>query len=179
MAEYGRRITRSAGLSTNIEMVTVRQKLGGNGPIFANALIEYGLDLTYIGALGLPDVHPVFASMVSRCRAIALSNPAHTDAIEFFDGKIISSKLEPFKGVNWRSLTEHAGLDALVAMMDDCDLVGFENWTMLPYMSEIWRHLLGDVVPRLKKRGKKPVLFIDLADPRKAQGARHRRGRWP
>ena len=89
MAEYGRRIEKSVGLSTNIEMVTVNQKLGGNGPIFANALIEFGFDLTYIGALGLPDIHPVFGDMVSRCKAISLANPARTDAIEFLDGKII------------------------------------------------------------------------------------------
>lgn len=167
MAEYGRRIEKSAGLSTNVEMVTENQKLGGNGPIFANALIEYGFDLTYIGALGLPDIHPVFGGMVSRCKAISLANPARTDAIEFLDGKIISSKLESFKDINWQNLKEKVGVEQLVEMLNTCDLVGFENWTMVNYMSEIWEYMLSEVLPKLKVSAAKPTIFFDLADPEK------------
>lgn len=167
MAEYGERIRKSAGLSTNIEMVTVRQKLGGNGTILANALIEYGLDLTYIGALGLPAIHPVFQEMARRCKAIPLSEPALTDAIEFFDGKIISSKLESLKKISWASILEHVGEDRFARILDDCDLVGFGNWTMILNMSDIWKHILSDILPKLTRRDRQPVLFIDLADPEK------------
>jgi hypothetical protein len=169
MAEYGRRIAKSAGLSTNIEMVTVQQKLGGNGPIFANALIAYGMDLTYIGALGVPDIHPIFKEMVSGCRAISIADPARTDAIEFFDGKIISSKLETFKEVNWKSIREKVGIENLVKMIDECRLVGFENWTMVHYMSEIFEHILSEVLPKLSPKEDKPVIFFDLADPEKRE----------
>lgn len=169
MAEYGKRIEKSAGLSTNIEMVTINQKLGGNGPIFANALIEYGYDITYVGALGAEDIHPVFKDMVSRCKAIPIANPARTDAIEFFDGKIISSKLESFKDVNWKNLSEKLGVEKLIELLDCCDLVGFENWTMVHYMSEIWEHMLSEVLPRLRKREVKPAIFFDLADPEKRE----------
>lgn len=167
MAEYGERIKKSAGLSTNVEMITTQQKLGGNGPIFANALIEYGMDLTYIGALGVPDIHPVFRDMTARCHAIALSNPSFTDAIEFFDGKIISSKLQNFNAVTWDSLMEKAGLPAFIKLLDESDLIGFENWTMVPHMGDIWKHILNDAMPKMRPREVKPVLFIDLADPEK------------
>ena len=46
IAEYGERITKAAGLSTNIEMVTIQTKLGGNGPILANALIEHLIEFS-------------------------------------------------------------------------------------------------------------------------------------
>lgn len=46
LREYGERIVRAAGLSTNIELVTMQCKLGGNGPIFSNSLVAYGLDVT-------------------------------------------------------------------------------------------------------------------------------------
>ena len=39
------------------------------------------------------------------------------------------------------------------------------NWTMLPFMSEIWSKLIADVLPKLPK--KKRTLFVDLADPEK------------
>ena len=35
-------------------------KLGGNGPIMANALASLGLRVTYLGNLGYPNLHPVF-----------------------------------------------------------------------------------------------------------------------
>jgi len=169
MAEYGRRIQRSAGLSTNIEMVTRIQKLGGNGPIFANALIGFGYDITYIGAVGVPDIHPVFGEMAARCTMIPIANPARTDAIEFLNGKIISSKLDPLKEVNWHSLCQRLGVQRLAELLEGCALVGFENWTMLHHMSEIWERMLAEVLPRLSERNPKPILFFDLADPQKRE----------
>ena len=167
MADYGEKIRKSAGLSTNVEMVTVKQKLGGNGPIFANALIEYGLDLTYIGSIGLPAIHPVFRDMVARCKGVGIANPGLTDAIEFLDGKIISGKLESLKKISWASILEQVGLEEFIRIINDSDLIGFENWTMIVNMSDIWKHILAEVLPKLKKRDRKPVLFIDLADPEK------------
>lgn len=169
MAEYGGRITKSAGLSTNVEMVTLTQKLGGNGPIFADALIKFGYDITYIGAVGVPDIHPVFGEMAARCRMLPVANPARTDAIEFLDGKIISSKLESLKEVNWDSLREKLGVEKLAELLKGCGLVGFENWTMLHHMSEIWEHMLGEVLPLLPKSAVKPTIFFDLADPEKRE----------
>ena len=51
LAEYGRRIAGASGLSINVEIVTVDKKLGGNGPIFANALKRYGASIVYIGSV--------------------------------------------------------------------------------------------------------------------------------
>jgi len=44
-------------------------------------------------------------------------------------------------------------------------LVGFVNWTMLPYMSDIWSAVLQEVCPGLN--GPRRKLLIDLADPQK------------
>src|SRR5436190_7025546 len=63
IASLGERISRAAGLSSNLELVVRQEKLGGNGPIMANAMLETGCAVTYIGSLGQPAVHPVFADM--------------------------------------------------------------------------------------------------------------------
>src|SRR5688572_8773504 len=60
IADLGGRISEAAGKSTNIELVTQKTKLGGNGPIMANALASLGLKVVYVGALGYPNLHPVF-----------------------------------------------------------------------------------------------------------------------
>src|SRR6185369_6198602 len=41
--ELSERISGAAGKSTNVELVLQRMKLGGNGPIMANALARFGI----------------------------------------------------------------------------------------------------------------------------------------
>ena len=169
MEEYGNRIVRSAGLSMNIEMITMQQKIGGNGPIFSNSLIAMGCDVTYIGAVGDDEVHLVFKGMAEKCCMISLAKPAHTDAIEFLDGKIISSKLENLNEVNWANIVDKIGIEKITDIIENSDVIGFENWTMIVHMTEIWKHLLEEVLPCIKGNLKKKILFIDLADPEKRE----------
>src|SRR4051812_38990337 len=64
--ELGQKIRSAAGESSNYELVVKRRKLGGNGPIMANALVSLGVAVTYIGNLGYPTIDPVFADLASR-----------------------------------------------------------------------------------------------------------------
>lgn len=166
MKEYGERIVKAAGLSTNIEMVVIQEKLGGNGPILSNALVNYGLGLTYIGALGYPHIEKVFEPMTEKCRAYSIAKPGHTDAVEFDDGKVMVGKHYTLKDVNWENLKKLIGVPKLVEMINESKLFGLENWTMLPYMSEIWKGLIEEVLPKLDD-SKERLVFFDLADPEK------------
>jgi len=169
IASLGERITKAAGLSTNIEMVPVQLKLGGNGPIFSNGLLSYGVKLTYIGALGETTTHPVFDEMVSRAeKIISLCNPGHTHAMEFEDGKLLMGKITVLNEITWDRFKEMVGTPAeIAAMIDKCDLFGMENWTMIPYMSQVWKGLIDEVFPLMAARPVKPLAFFDLADPEK------------
>lgn len=167
LKEYGERIIKSAGLSTNIEIVTLDQKIGGNGTILTDALINFGFEMTYIGALGYPNIHEIYKSFSDKCNVISITNPSQTDAVEFFDGKIIRSKLESFNKITWESIVEKASLNAFAQLMDESRLIGFANWTMLPHMSDIWDSILHKVIPILKLNTKDKLLFFDLADPEK------------
>lgn len=168
LAALGERISRAAGLGTNIEMVPMQFKLGGNGPIFANALISYGVKLTYIGALGDP-VHPVFEDMANKSeKTYSLSAPGHTHALEFEDGKLMMGKITVLNEITWDKFKSVVGGPKVIAeMIDKCDLFGMENWTMVPYMSQIWQGLIDEVFPLVKDRAVKPLAFFDLADPEK------------
>ena len=171
IAEYGERISRAAGLSTNIEMVSVQTKLGGNGPILSNALLEYGVELTYVGALGKPDIHPVFRPMTEKARAVySLCEAGRSDACEFEDGKIIMGKISCLGGLTWDVFKDGmGGAEGIAAMINKSQLFGMENWTMIPHMSEIWEGLIAEVFPLLEVKGgaEKPLAFFDLADPEK------------
>ena len=68
IAEFGQRIVAAAGKSTNIELYPRMEKLGGNGPIMAHAILAQGAEVTYVGALGTPSVHPVFVDFERRVK---------------------------------------------------------------------------------------------------------------
>jgi hypothetical protein len=165
MSEFGRLIGAAAGLSANFEFVTKMVKLGGNGPIMANALASQGQRVTYIGNLGWPALHPVFSDLAKRAKVISIAEPGYTDAIEFEDGKLMFGKHESLEDVNWATLTRHVPEARLIAMFQESSLIVLVNWTMLPFAGAIWAKIQTRVAPKLT--GENRLMFIDLADPAK------------
>jgi sugar/nucleoside kinase (ribokinase family) len=162
---FGSKVCDAAGQSSNYELVVKQMKLGGNGPIMANALASMGMSVTYLGNLGYPEVHPVFQDFAKRAHVISIGQPAHTDALEFADGKLMLGKLTPLNEVNWDNLINRVGEAKLKSLIGDARLVGMVNWTMLPHMSRIWAKMLDEIIPSIDRHNRK--LFIDLADPEK------------
>lgn len=166
--EFSERIGRAAGLSTNLELVPRQVKIGGNGPIMGNALLAQGVAVSYIGVLGYPEIHPIFHDFADRCQEVySLADPAHTDALEFADGKLMLGKLQTLKEATWETMLSVIGLDQIVKLFSQADLIASVNWTMLPNLTDIWQHLLADIWPRLTDRERRRWLFVDLADPEK------------
>jgi len=164
MDQFAQRVAAAAGYSANIEMVPQQTKLGGNGPIMADGLRHMGCGITYIGALGAPVIHPVFEALTTACeRVISLCEPAHTDALEFVDGKLMMGRMQSLEGVSWENLLAHLPEQELLGLINDIDLVACVNWTMLPAMNGI----LTGLHQLLARAEKRPLFFVDLADPRK------------
>jgi sugar/nucleoside kinase (ribokinase family) len=168
IAQLADRLAGAAGRSTNVELVSQLTKLGGNGPIMANALASFGLQVSYLGILGYPNLHPVFADFAKRAEVYSIAEPGYTDALEFEDGKIMLGKHQSLKQMNWENIKSRFGEKIFAAKLGSADLVGFVNWTMLTYMSEIWSAVLKEICPGMK--GPRRKLFIDLADPEKRTG---------
>lgn len=169
IAQLGAKISAAAGQSSNYELVVQRVKLGGNGPIMANALGHLGTPLVYIGSVGQPDepahLHPVFASLAQLGEVLVISGAGHTDALEFTDGKLMLGKIGAMSDMNWANLLRQVGLDRLIALYENAGLIGMVNWTMLPNLSEVFTNLQRQVWPKLSARRR--VVFVDLADPEK------------
>jgi len=173
ISKLAERVAAAAGKSTNIEIVNCVTKLGGNGPIMANALASFGLKVTYLGNLGWPNVHPIFGEFAQRAEVHSIAEPGHTDALEFDDGKVMLGKISSLNDVNWANIQSRFGRDQFAAKFTGADLVGFVNWTMLTHMDEIWEATLKDICPSIK--GKRRVMFFDLADPEKRKAEDIRR----
>src|SRR6266850_1589240 len=168
IAQLAERLAAAAGRSTNVELVSQLTKLGGNGPIMANALASFGLKVTYLGILGYPNLHPVFADFGQHAEVHSIAEPGYTDALEFEDGKIMLGKHQSLKQMNWPNIKSRFGLEKFASHFGSADLVGFVNWTMLTAMSDIWSAILKEICPGLN--GPRRKLFFDLADPEKRPG---------
>ncbi|MGO8696380.1 MAG: PfkB family carbohydrate kinase [Limisphaerales bacterium] len=165
IARLAERFAAAAGKSTNLELVNQVTKLGGNGPIMANALASFGLKVTYLGNLGYPNINSVFDDFARRAEVHSIANPGTTDALEFEDGKVMIGKHSSLKDINWENIQTRFGRDRFAAKFGASDLVGFVNWTMLPYMSQVWEAILKEICPSMKSSRR--TIFFDLADPEK------------
>lgn len=166
IAEFGRRVIDAAGKSTNIELFPRLDKLGGNGPIMAGALLAQGPLVTCVGALGSGPVHPVFSDLASHGRAVSLCESAHTIAVEFTDGKLMLGMMRSLDQITPQNVDAALGGAAGYRASVDVDLVALVNWTMIPHMSAIFKDLIENVLPKAPPRPDR-VFFFDLADPEK------------
>ena len=171
LTDFGQRIVGAAGKSTNIELYPRLDKLGGNGPIMANALLAHGAQVTYVGALGRGAVHPVFAQLAARARVVSITDAAHTIAVECPDGKIMLGLMRSLDEVTPEAVTTAlGGVDGYRAALGAADLVALVNWTMLPHMTAILADLVARILPPVPVRAGR-IFFFDLCDPEKRSAA--------
>ncbi|MGF1573068.1 MAG: hypothetical protein ACFCU1_08345 [Sumerlaeia bacterium] len=160
--KYAERIHRAAGKSTNFEIILKKRKLGGNCPLMADALGRLGTTLFCVGAFGTPQPDPLFIGLDSYGKTLSLTQPAHTTAYEFDDGKIMNGKLEPLSIITPELLLERfGGREAIIEACKQHQLICMVNWTMIPNLTAIFQQfaeLLAEVTePRF--------VFVDLCDP--------------
>ncbi|RME00630.1 MAG: hypothetical protein D6814_03160 [Calditrichaeota bacterium] len=157
------RLAHAAGKSTNIEAIVDQIKLGGNGPIMANALANFGLRITYIGNLGHPQIHPVFREFAQKARVYSIAEPGHTDALEFDDGKVMLGKYQSLNEIHYENILKTIGETAFASLWQESRFYALVNWTMVYHMTAIWQALLEHhCQPDPQK-----IIFFDLADPEK------------
>jgi sugar/nucleoside kinase (ribokinase family) len=167
LADFGHRIVGAAGQSTNIELYPRLDKLGGNGPIMANALLAQGAAVTYVGALGCGSVHPVFADLARQARVISIADAAHTIAVECDDGKCMLGMMRSLDEVTPNAIVAGlGGPDACRDTLAATDLVALVNWTMLPHMTAILAEFATNILPYVPAAPDR-LFFFDLADPEK------------
>jgi len=176
---YARRIAMAAGKSANMELVVREERFGGNGPLLAGGLAQYGLPVRYIGAVGSDDdskrPHAVFAPFVQRVErgggsVTPLAPPARTDALEFDDGKLMLGKPANLDSITWERLVGEFGVQSLREAFGGAKLIGLVNWVMMRGAQGIWQGLIDDVfsqLPPSPSSTARPRVFLDLCDPAK------------
>lgn len=165
---FGERVQSYAGKSGNIELEVRQRKIGGNAPILANALLLAGFSIELVGALGIPEIDPLFRKLSEKGAILhSYAQYGQSDCLEFPEGKIILGKM----GGQNQATPEQVirSIPHLLDSLERSDLFASVNWTMLPMMNHLWSILLKDWLPRLAP--KKRLFFTDLADPAKRSDA--------
>ncbi|MCC5930369.1 MAG: hypothetical protein JJU28_14065 [Cyclobacteriaceae bacterium] len=165
---FSTHLAQLAGKSGQVELEMQKEKIGGNAPLMADALASAGLQTTCMGTLGWPDVHPVFGSLHPFVHCISVAHPAHSEAFEFDDGKLIFSECSTFQQLDWSFLKSSIGLDQIRTIVAGSSLIALVDWVNLPHATNIWRGLLNDVIVDGALPAKK--FFFDLADPSRKTG---------
>jgi hypothetical protein len=158
-------LAASGGRNVNVETVPRQTKIGGNGPILANAMAHLGIPVTYIGCLGLPEIHPVFVELARKIKVYSIGEPGYSDAIEFNDGKLICGKHTSVAEISWQSVLTQLSAGELSELVDQAGLIAFLNWGSILSMTDMMTEFLHQIGAHLNASGK--PFFIDTADPTK------------
>ncbi len=167
MIQLADRIKHTVGSSTNVERVLKKQIGGGGAPNTGRALAYLGVEIFLAGALGYPDVLPIFKefppSIQERVHFLSVGNPGETIGLEFDDGKVMFTDFGNINNLTWTNILERVGRDGLIDAMELCEGLIQGHWAYVPRMNDIWIHLLNEIFPNLSRQ-KNRIFFVDPAD---------------
>jgi hypothetical protein len=164
IGEFGAYIKEKAGASLSLELEEISVKTGGNMPNLANALGRLGATVNCVGALGYPQTHAIFKSLPPVCRLYSFAEPGAATAFEFTDGKIMFAQIEALNQMGWNKIKSIIGMDTLIRLYEESDLLCLVNWSEIDASTGIWKGLLKDVLPEYATTGEKQLAFFDLSD---------------
>lgn len=163
LKDFGEHITRAAGKSAQLELMTQETKLGGNAPIMAEAMGSLGFNTTCIGNFGKDTIQQVFTAIHEKVELLSIGDSAMTNALEFHDGKLILSEVGPFKHQDWDDVKDKAGLQVLAQSINSSTQIALVDWCNLPYSTAYWKGILEEILPKIHQ--KERHFFFDIADP--------------
>ena len=163
MREFGEYLIDKSGKSCSLELNEVATKIGGNMPIMANTLGSLGIKTDCIGAMGYPDVDPLFKTMSGSCTLHTIAKPGYTTALEFNDGKVMLGQMDSLNRLTWDMVKDYLGMENIRNMFLKSNLICMVNWSELDCTTSIWEGILEDVMPH-HTPNKNQIMFFDLSD---------------
>jgi hypothetical protein len=161
ISEFASFISQRAGSSSSIELVELNRKIGGNAPIFANALGRLGVSTTCIGAFGYPEPELIFEAISENCKIMSVARPGTCTALEFNDGKLMLASNGEINSMNWEMIIQRAGLSRIREIFEKSQLIGLFNWSETPMADDIWNGILTDILPFV---GNGKRIIFDFSD---------------
>lgn len=163
IGDFGRYISSKQAGGLSLETEEIIKKPGGNVPITANAIAQFGVTAQCIGAFGYPAIDPAFSSMSSNMVLHSFADPGITSALEFDNGKIMLAQMTGLNGATWELIKEYIGLRQIIQIFDSSELICLLNWSEVRYSNAIWQGIIQEVLPMLNANNRRKIL-VDLSD---------------
>lgn len=163
MTEFSRYIGEKSDKSCSVDLEPMQEKIGGNMPIVANALANLGCEAICLGAMGYPEIEPMFTTMNRNCTLISVTNPGYCYALEFEDNKLMLATNTHIDCLNYQKIINSVSEVSLIKYFEQCDAFAFLNWGELIHSNDIWENILKYIIPKCKFSSKK-LMLIDFSD---------------
>ena len=163
IAQFGNHLVSKSGKSGQVEINERFTKLGGNAPIMAHAIGALNVRVNCVGALGYPQIDPIFNNLSPNCSLYTIGNPGYTTALEFEDGKIMLSQRDYLHRIDWIAMKNMLGIDKLKNFFNESNLIGMVNWNGMIHFNDIFKGIINEIMPE-HKANKEQILFFDIAD---------------
>ena len=166
MSEFGQKIIDIAGSSGSIERI-LKKKIGGGFSVNTARAISNMAPKSIIflyGALGYPNIDPLFLTLPENVKYHTIGNFGITLAMEFEDGKIMSQDMGGIFELDWKTLIKRiGGRDRLIERVEQVDAIALGHWSLMIHMNDYFRYFIDDILPNISNPQKK-FIFVDPAD---------------
>ncbi len=163
MTEFSRYLGEKSDKSCSVDLETTQEKIGGNMPIVANALANLGCEAICIGAMGYPEIEPMFTTMNRNCKLISVTNPGYCYALEFEGSKLMLATNTYLDRLNYQKIIDSVSEVSLIKYFEQCHAFAFLNWGELINSNNIWENILRCIIPKCKFNSKK-LMLVDFSD---------------
>jgi sugar/nucleoside kinase (ribokinase family) len=156
-------IAAAAGQSSLREIVVTAVEPGGCAVNLADGLASLGVTVDCFATIGEPP-HPAFSGIAAKCHGLSSwgREPGRTLAFEFDDGKVMFSAVEQLAEFTPQSVRELLADGTFAAACQSAHVIALTDWSLYPYMTQVWQLLQSEVFSLLAHR---PAFFVDLVDP--------------
>jgi hypothetical protein len=171
ISEFADHIKAAAGKSADMRIVSSGARIGGNGPLLSCSLASLGASVICVGAMGWPELHPLFAKMPSDCHLVTIAEPGYTQAFEFLDGKLMFGKAASLDAIDWRFVKETVGAATFARWFSESGLVGMVNWSSMHGLDSILEGIVSEILPVVPAESlREKLVALDIADPSARSG---------
>lgn len=84
-----------------------------------------GAEVTCIGSMGFPEIHPLFLDTLRSSKLYSVANPGLCTAFEFTDGKLMWAINRSVNGMDWNTILASIDCATLKSLYVKSDLAGF------------------------------------------------------
>jgi len=161
--EFGQYILSKKNMSCSLETEIQESKIGGNMAIFSNALGNLGIRVHCIGSMGFPEIYRPFHNMSDYCTLHSVCDTVECSALEFDDGKVMMSSMEPLEELSWETMAKRMKEQEIVNHFKNSQLIALLNWSELTRASALFASVFEKCIEG-KAQDKNKLVLIDLSD---------------